>query len=215
MFYPMSLLLYCLSGPPPPLPSRTPFTRFPKKRMKKVMLISIVALAVIAADAAVILIGVFYGQQEKNRQSEGAPDVKFITFEAEKKEIAVGESTTVLINVRGSEDKVINDTRIVMTIERSGYEPFLLLSNTTIQLPTFLGKDAGNRASPRLSNCHGFSCKRSSVSGEGHGFSGPEPIRSKRISSHYSPVSAKKSFDSVTDGMISRIMPRQETSRRL
>jgi flagellar basal body-associated protein FliL len=42
--------------------------------MKKVMLISIVALAVIAAAAAVILIGVFYGQQEKNRQSEGAPD---------------------------------------------------------------------------------------------------------------------------------------------
>src|SRR5215208_5150997 len=106
--------------------------------MKKVMLISIVALAVIAAAAAaaVILIGVFYGQQEKNRQSEGAPDVKFITLEAEKKEIAVGESTTVLINVRGSEDKVINDTRIVMTIEPSGYEPFLLLSNTTIQLPT-------------------------------------------------------------------------------
>ena len=85
------------------------------------MLISIVALAVIAAAAAaVILIGVFYGQQEKNRQSERAPDVKFITFEAEKKEIAVGESTTVLINVRGSEDKVINDTRIVMTIEPSG-----------------------------------------------------------------------------------------------
>jgi flagellar basal body-associated protein FliL len=53
--------------------------------MKKVMLISIVALAVIAAAAAVILIGVFYGQQEKNRQSEGAPDVKFITFEAKKR----------------------------------------------------------------------------------------------------------------------------------
>jgi hypothetical protein len=54
----------------------------------------------------------------------------------------VGESTAVLINVRSSEDKVIDDTRIVMTIEPSGYEPFLSLSNTTIQLPTFLGKDA-------------------------------------------------------------------------
>jgi flagellar basal body-associated protein FliL len=51
--------------------------------MKKVMLISIVVLAVIAA--AVILIGVFYGQQEKNLQREGASDVKFIRFEAEKK----------------------------------------------------------------------------------------------------------------------------------
>ena len=58
--------------------------------MNKLMLISIVALAVIAG-AAVILIAIFYAQQEKHRQSQGAPDVKFITFEAEKKEIAVGE----------------------------------------------------------------------------------------------------------------------------
>ncbi|HKH85243.1 MAG TPA: hypothetical protein VKA40_01725 [Nitrososphaera sp.] len=54
----------------------------------------------------------------------------------------MGESTAVLINVRSSEDKVIDDTRIVVTIEPSGYEPFLSLSNTTIQLLTFLGKDA-------------------------------------------------------------------------
>jgi hypothetical protein len=51
--------------------------------MKKLMLISTVPLAVIAI--AVILIGVFYAHQENNRQSEGAPDVKFIAFEGEKK----------------------------------------------------------------------------------------------------------------------------------
>jgi len=67
------------------------------------ILISVIALAVIAS--AVVLIGVFYFQQEQNQQNEGAPNVKFITFEAKKKEIAVGESTTVLINVRSSEDK--------------------------------------------------------------------------------------------------------------
>ena len=44
--------------------------------------------------------------------------------------------------MRNSEDKVINDARIAATIEPSGYEPFLSLSNSTIQLPTFLGKDA-------------------------------------------------------------------------
>ena len=54
----------------------------------------------------------------------------------------MGESIAVLINVRNSEDKVIDDTRIVVTIEPSGYEPFLSLSNTIIQLLTFLGKDA-------------------------------------------------------------------------
>jgi hypothetical protein len=51
--------------------------------MKKLMLISTVALAVIAI--AVILIGVFYAHQENNRLCEGAPDVKFIAFEGEKR----------------------------------------------------------------------------------------------------------------------------------
>ena len=48
------------------------------------MLFSIVVLAVIATAAA-ILIGVFMVNKKKNLQREGAPDVKFITFEAEKR----------------------------------------------------------------------------------------------------------------------------------
>ena len=105
------------------------------------MLFSIVVLAVIATAAA-ILIGVFYGQQEK-KPAEGRSTWREVhNIRGWKKEIAVGESTAVLINVRSSEDKVIDDTRIVVTIEPSGYEPFLSLSNTTIQLLTFLGKDA-------------------------------------------------------------------------
>ncbi len=44
--------------------------------------------------------------------------------------------------MRSSEDKVINDARITITIEPSGYEPYLSISNSTIQLPTFLGKVA-------------------------------------------------------------------------
>ncbi|HEY6757332.1 MAG TPA: hypothetical protein VI037_08095 [Nitrososphaera sp.] len=107
--------------------------------MKILILISIVALTVIAAG---VLIGIFYVQQQQKQQNEGAPDVKFITFEAEKKEIAVGESTTVLINVGSSEDKVIEGAKIVITIEPSGYEPYLSINNGTIQLPMFLGKDA-------------------------------------------------------------------------
>jgi hypothetical protein len=51
-------------------------------------------------------------------------------------------SDPVLINVRSSEDKIINDGRILMTIEPSGYEPFLALSNRAIQFPTFLRKGA-------------------------------------------------------------------------
>jgi len=109
--------------------------------MKKVMLISTVALAVIAV--VVILMGVFTVNKEKDWQSEGVPDVKFIIVEAEKKGNSSGRKhPTVLIDMRSSQDQVINGTRIVMTIEPSGYESFLSLSNTTIQLPMFLGKDA-------------------------------------------------------------------------
>ena len=133
----MSLVLYCLTAPPP-LPSRSPFERVPKKRKKILILLAIVASAIIAAA---VIIGLFSVQQQQ-QQNEGAPDMKFMTFEVDKQEIAVGESATILINVVNSEDKVIDDARIVMTIEPYGYEPYLSISNSTIELPMFLGKDA-------------------------------------------------------------------------
>jgi hypothetical protein len=74
--------------------------------------------------------------------SEKSPKNRKKIFEVDKQEIAVGENTNVLINVRNSEDKVIDDAKVVMTIEPSGYEPYLSISNSTIQLPIFLGKDA-------------------------------------------------------------------------
>jgi hypothetical protein len=135
----MSLVLYCLTAPPP-LPSRSPFERVPKKRKKILILLAIVAASAIIAAA--VIIGLFSVQQQQQQQNEGAPDVKFMTFEVDKQEIAVGESANVLINVQNSEDKVIDHARVVMTIEPSGYEPYLSISNRTIELPMFLGKDA-------------------------------------------------------------------------
>jgi hypothetical protein len=135
----MSLVLYCLTAPPP-LPSRSPFERVPKKRKKILILLAIVASAIIAAA---VIIGLFsVQQQQQQQQNEGAPDMKFMTFEVDKQEIAVGESANILINVVNSEDKVIDDATIVMTIEPYGYEPYLSISNSTIELPMFLGKDA-------------------------------------------------------------------------
>ena len=52
------------------------------------------------------LIGLFYVQEQK-QLDEGVPNVKFMTFELDKQDIAVGESTNVLINVRSSEDKLV------------------------------------------------------------------------------------------------------------
>jgi hypothetical protein len=137
LLYSISFVLYCLTTPLR-LSSRSPSEKSSKNRKKIFILVAIVAIAIIASAA--VIIGQFFVQQQ--HPNPEAPNVKFMTFEVDKQEIAVGESTNVLINVRNSEDKVIDDARVVMTIEPSGYEPYLSISNSTIQLPTFLGKDA-------------------------------------------------------------------------
>ena len=137
LLYSISFVLYCLTAPTR-LSSRPPSEKSPKNRKKIFILLAIVAIATMAT----VIMGQFVVQQQQHQQNQEVPDVKFMTFEVDKQEIAVGESTNVLINVRNSEDKVIDDARVVMTIEPSGYEPYLSISNSTIQLPTFLGKDA-------------------------------------------------------------------------
>jgi predicted PurR-regulated permease PerM len=134
--YSISFVLYYLTAPPR-LSSRLLSEKSPKNRKKIFILVAIVAIAIIAAA---VIIGQFFVQQQHPNQE--APNVKFMTFEVDKQEIAVGESTNLLINVRNSEDKVIDDARVVITIEPSGYEPYLSISNSAIQLPMFLGKDA-------------------------------------------------------------------------
>jgi hypothetical protein len=136
LLYSISFVLYYLTALTR-LSSRSLSEKSPKKRKKIFILVAIVAIAIIAAA---VIIGQFFVQQQHPNQE--ASNVKFMTFEVDKQEIAVGESTNVLINVRNSEDKVIDDAKVVMTIEPSGYEPYLSISNSTIQLPIFLGKDA-------------------------------------------------------------------------
>ena len=120
------------------MPSRSPFVRIPKKGEEDIHPSGIVGSVVIVTGA---LIGLFYVQQQK-QLDEGVHNVKFMTFELDKQDIAVGESTNVLINVLSSEDKLVQNARILITIEPSGYEPFLSISNSNIEVPVFLGKDA-------------------------------------------------------------------------
>jgi hypothetical protein len=135
--YPISFVLYYLTAPPR-LSSRSPSEKYPRNRKKIFILLAIVAITIISAA---VIIGQFFVQQQ-HQQNPELPNVKFMKFEVDKQEIAVGESTDVLINVRNSEDKVIDNAKVVMTIEPSGYEPYVSISNSPIQLPVFLGKDA-------------------------------------------------------------------------
>ena len=137
LLYSISFVLYCLTAPTR-LSSRPPSEKSPKNRKKIFILLAIVAIATMAT----VIMGQFAVQQQQHQQNQEVPDVKFMTFEVDKQEIAVGESTNVLINVRNSEDKVIDDSKVVMTIEPSGYEPYVSISNSPLQLPVFLGKDA-------------------------------------------------------------------------
>ena len=137
LLYSISFVLYYLTAPTR-LSSRPPSEKPPKNRKKIFILLAIVAIATMAT----VIMGQFVVQQQQHQQNQEVPDVKFMTFEVDKQEIAVGESTNVLINVRNSEDKVIDDSKVVMTIEPSGYEPYVSISNSPLQLPVFLGKDA-------------------------------------------------------------------------
>ena len=137
LLYSISFVLYYLTAPTR-LSSRPPSEKSPKNRKKIFILLAIVTIATMAT----VIMGQFVVQQQQHQQNQEVPDVKFMTFEVDKQEIAVGESTNVLINVRNSEDKVIDDAKVVMTIEPSGYEPYVSISNSPLQLPVFLGKDA-------------------------------------------------------------------------
>ncbi len=135
--YPISFVLYCLTAPSRLSPEMTSEKSATNKR-KIFILVAIVAIAAISAS---VMIGQFFVQQQHQQNLE-VPNVRFITFEVDKQKITVGESINVLINVQSSEDKVIDDAKVVMTLEPSGYEPYVSISNNPLQLPVFLGKDA-------------------------------------------------------------------------
>ena len=137
LFYLISFVLYCLTAPFR-LSLRSPSEKSTKTTKKTFIVVAIAAIATIAAAA---IIGQFFVLQQ-HQQNPEVPNVKFMTFEVDKQEITVGESTTILINVQSSEDIVIDNAKVVVTIESSGYEPFLSINNSPIQLPVFLGKDA-------------------------------------------------------------------------
>ena len=141
LLYSISFILYYLTAPYRLLASRLRSAKSPENRKKMFILVAILAVTGIAAA---FIIGQFFvvQQQQQQQQNSAAPDVKFIRFELDKYEIVVGETTNVLINVQSSEDMVIDDAKVVVTIDPPGYEPYISISNSPIQLPVFLGKDA-------------------------------------------------------------------------
>jgi hypothetical protein len=127
------------SDPPPPLPrpparSPWPFGKFTGGRRKIFIILgSIVVTAIIVA--AILAIISARQDQQRTTISEFAPKVNFIKFEVQKQEIHVGESTSIIFNVQNSEGRVIDDAKVVISVEPEVGNTYLSISNSTIDLP--------------------------------------------------------------------------------
>jgi hypothetical protein len=129
-----------IAAEPPPLPppserSPWPFGKFPGARRKKIFII-IGGIVVVAVIVAAILAIISATQQDQQTTiSEFAPKVNFIKFGAEKHKIQVGQSTSILFNVQNSEGRVIDNAKVVVTVEPEVGNTYLSISNRTIELP--------------------------------------------------------------------------------
>lgn len=119
--------------PPPSAGPPKPSGGFPKPSKRTLILIGgLVAAAVIAA--AIIAI-IAYNVQDGRTITSGSPRLEFVKFEVESQEVRVGETTSVSFNVQNSEERVIDDARVVVAIEPEVGRNYISISNSTIELP--------------------------------------------------------------------------------
>jgi hypothetical protein len=91
------------------------------------------------AVAIVVAISVF----SMPRQTDSdIPNVNFIEFNPDRRDIRVGESTEILFNVQNLETRPITDAQVFIVIEPQGYQSYLMIQNQTIDLPDLHSRDA-------------------------------------------------------------------------
>lgn len=121
------------AGPPPSSGPRWPFGKFPSWAGRKTIIIGAAAAVALAIGAALAITS---AQQDRDTTiSELAPDVHFIAFGAEKRELRVGESAGVMFNVQNSEGRTIDGARVDITVEPEAGNTYLSISNRTVELP--------------------------------------------------------------------------------
>ena len=95
-------------------------------------------MAALAVAIAVAVI-VFFIPRQTNSD---APNVKFTEFNPDRREINVGESTRIVFNVQNLEMRPITDAQVIIVIEPSGYQSYLIIQNQTVNLPDLHSRDA-------------------------------------------------------------------------
>ncbi|HEY6756845.1 MAG TPA: hypothetical protein VI037_05600 [Nitrososphaera sp.] len=98
-------------------------------------------MIVVAALAVAIAVAIIVFSIPMVTESD-APNVKFTEFTPDRRDIKVGESTKILFNVQSLETRPITDAQVVIVIEPSGYQSYLIIQNQTVQLPDLHSRDA-------------------------------------------------------------------------
>ncbi|MDQ4101294.1 MAG: hypothetical protein M3115_03800 [Thermoproteota archaeon] len=98
-------------------------------------------MTLVAALAVAIAVAVVVFSVPKQTNSD-APNVKFTEFDPDKRDISVGESARILFNVQNLETRPITEAQVVMVIEPSGYQSYLIIQNQTVHLPDLHSRDA-------------------------------------------------------------------------
>ncbi|MDQ4050443.1 MAG: hypothetical protein M3093_02400 [Thermoproteota archaeon] len=98
-------------------------------------------MTLVAALAVAIAVAVIVFSVPKQTNSD-APNVKFTEFDPDKRDISVGESARILFNVQNLETRPITEAQVVMVIEPSGYQSYLIIQNQTVHLPDLHSRDA-------------------------------------------------------------------------
>jgi hypothetical protein len=98
-----------------------------------------VTLVIALAVAIAVAVIVFSVPRQTNSD---VPNVKFTEFTPDRRDISVGESTRILFNVQNLETRPIIEAQVVIVIEPSGYQSYLIIQNQTVQLPDLHSRDA-------------------------------------------------------------------------
>ena len=103
----------------------------------KIIVVAGILIVGIAVAALVFLL-----PQQDRMTAITVPNVKFVSFDADRKDITVGETANMIYNVQNFEERAIADARVTISIESAGYEQFLSIQNQTTVLTSLPAKDA-------------------------------------------------------------------------
>lgn len=98
-------------------------------------------LIVVTALAVAIVVAISVFSMPRQTDSD-IPNVNFIEFNPDRRDIRVGESTEILFNVQNLETRPITDAQVFIVIEPQGYQSYLMIQNQTIDLPDLHSRDA-------------------------------------------------------------------------